>query len=288
MPTKTEKDDLTGLETTGHEWDDIKELNNPLPRWWLYVFYACIAWSLVYFVLYPSIPWINGYFGGVLGTQQREVLDQQLAEARERQAVYLERMEDASAQQILEDSDLLRFALAGGEAAFADNCAPCHGLGGAGQAQYPVLADDVWLWGGTLADIEYTLDYGIRADHPDARYSLMPTFGDGILDDQQIADSANYVLSLSGEAPDAEAAARGEELYASQCAQCHGDNGQGLTEQGGPRLNDQVWLYGGDYDEVVAQITDPQHGVMPGWNQRLDDMTIRMLTVYVHSLGGGQ
>jgi cytochrome c oxidase cbb3-type subunit 3 len=288
MPTKSEKDSLTGQETTGHEWDGIKELNNPLPRWWLYVFYATIVFSLIWFVLYPSIPWINGYFGGVLGTQQREILDNQMAEARANQAVFLDQIEAAEPQAILDDPGLLRFALAGGEAAFADNCAPCHGLGGSGQAQYPVLADDVWLWGGTLAEIEHTLLYGIRADHPETRMSQMPEFGDGILDEEQIRDVANHVVSLSGEAPDAEAAERGAEVFASQCAQCHGENGQGLHERGSPRLNDQVWLYGGSLSDVIAQITEPEHGMMPRWNERLEDTTIRMLTVYVHSLGGGQ
>jgi len=317
MPTKTEKDSVTGTETTGHEWDGIKELNTPLPKWWLYVLYATIAYSLVYWVLYPSIPGITGYFGGVLGTNNRIALDDKLATAEARQAVYLDRIAAQETAEIAGDQELLGFALAGGRSAFADNCAPCHGLGGAGQLGYPSLADDVWLWGGTLEEIETTLLYGIRSDHEDTHVSEMPAFGsDEILAKDEIAAVADYVLSLSGAAGNeagneagkpaaaeageqaaAEAGAQvgaqvgaevGAEIYADNCAACHGEGGEGDPSLGAPRLNDQIWLYGGTRGDIMAQVNKPQHGVMPAWTGRLDPATIKMLSVYVHSLGGGQ
>lgn len=291
MPTKVEKDALTGTDTTGHEWDGIKELNNPLPRWWLYILYASIAYAVIWVALYPSIPGINSYFGGILGFQQREILSNQIADARQAQADYLDAIADSHLTALAEDPDLFQFSLAGGQAAYNNNCAPCHGLGGAGQANYPVLADDVWLWGGTLDDIRQTLEAGIRwDDHPDTRYSLMPAYGTlGVLSRDQIRDVANYVLTLSGQdAPDAEAAARGAETYQVQCVACHQADGSGDRAQGVPALNDQLWLYGGELGQIIDQVSAPRHGVMPAWGDRLDPATLNMLTLYVHSLGGGE
>ncbi len=291
MPTKVEKDALTGTETTGHEWDGIKELNNPLPRWWLYIFYATIIFSVIWMLLYPSVPWLNGYFGGLLGYQQREVIEDQIGNARQAQAQFLDAIAESDLTALSEDPDLFQFALTGGEAAYNNNCAPCHGLGGAGQANYPVLADDVWLWGGSMEDIHHTLDVGVRwEENQDTRFSLMPAYGTlGIFDRDQIRDVANYVLTLSGQAaPDPEAAERGAALYAEQCALCHMDDGSGDRLQGSPALNDQLWLYGGELEEIMAQISAPRHGVMPAWGGRLDPATLNMLTLYVHSLGGGE
>ena len=289
MPTKIEKDAVTGRDTTGHEWDGIKELNTPLPKWWLYVMYATIIWSVVWWFLYPSWPGITGYFGGVVGANQRLELDQRMAEASAAQAQYLERIEAASLEQIASDPELTSFALAGGSAAFADNCAPCHGLGGAGQGFYPSLADDTWIWGGTLDEIHTTLLYGIRSNHEDTRFNMMPAYGmDGILDRQQINDVAAHVLALAGREHDAEAAARGAAIFAEQCTACHGEAGEGIQELGAPRLDDAIWLYGSTKEEIVAQIHAPRHGVMPAWTGRLDPETLKTLSVYVHGLGGGQ
>jgi cytochrome c oxidase cbb3-type subunit III len=289
MPTKVEKDSVTGTETTGHEWDGIKELNTPLPKWWVYLLYATIAYSLVYWVLYPSIPGITGYIGGVLGTNNRIALDEKLAAAEQRQAAYLDRIAGRSTDEITRDPQLLGFALAGGRSLFADNCSPCHGLGGAGQRGYPSLADDSWLWGGTLDDIETTILYGIRSGHDEARYSEMPAFGaDELLTEEEIAAVADYVLSLTGRAADEGAAAQGAAVFADNCAACHGEGGEGDPAQGAPRLNDQIWLYGGERADIIAQVRKPQHGVMPAWSGRLDPVAIKMLTVYIYSLGGGQ
>ena len=289
MPTKVEKDAATGRETTGHEWDGIKELNTPLPKWWLYVLYATVVWAVVWWVLYPSWPWVNTYFGGVLGYNQRAALDVRIAEAAAGRAGWQEQVRAASLDEIRADSELMTVAFTGGEAAFADNCAPCHGLGGAGQGFYPSLADDAWIWGGSLDEIHHTISYGVRNADPEARFNTMPAFGaDEILERQQIDQVTDYVLSLSGGGENAGAAEAGASIFAEQCAACHGEEGTGLAELGAPDLTDQIWLYGGSKAEIVAQIHDPRHGVMPPWAGRLDPETIKSLTIYVHALGGGE
>lgn len=288
MPTKIEKDTLTGVETTGHEWDGIQELNNPLPKWWLYVFFATVVWSAVWVVLYDAIPFWNSHSQGVLGSDQRTNLERSLAAARERQAAFYDAIDAASVEDILADPDLLAFANAGGAAAFADNCAPCHGLGGAGQAGvYPVLADDDWLWGGDPQSILATIQHGVRNnDDPAARQSMMPAFD--YLPGEDVTAIATFVASLSGEVENQALVGQGQELYAQNCAACHGEDAKGQQALGAPNLSDQIWLYGSGVENIRAQLLNPQHGVMPPWQGRLDDSTIKMLTVYVHQLGGGQ
>ncbi|MEZ5931627.1 MAG: cytochrome-c oxidase, cbb3-type subunit III [Alphaproteobacteria bacterium] len=289
MPTKVEKDEITGQNTTGHEWDGIKELNTPLPKWWLYTFYVCIIYSVIWWILYPSWPYVTGYFGGVLGSNQRVELDERLATAKAAQAQYFDRIQAASADEIIADPELLSFAVAGGQAAFADNCAPCHALGGAGQGPYPTLADDDWIWGGTLDDIHQTINYGIRSTHEETRFNEMPAFGrDEILTREDVDAVANYVVGLSGGDHDAALAENGAVIYQEQCAACHGEQGEGMQELGAPNLSDQIWLYGGSEEAIAQQIYAPQQGVMPAWTGRLDEETIKILTVYVHTLGGGQ
>ncbi|MCS6878406.1 MAG: cytochrome-c oxidase, cbb3-type subunit III [Geminicoccaceae bacterium] len=290
MPAKIEKDELSGMETTGHEWDGIKELNTPLPKWWVYLFYATILFSIAWWILYPAWPSLTGYTKGVLGSNQRLEVEERLAEGRARQQKWLEQIAAKSPAEIRADPELLRFATVGGQAAFATNCAPCHAAGGAGQGFFPALVDDEWIWGGTLEDIEYSIRHGIRnVDDPQARASVMPAFGaDGILDRAQIRDVTQFVLQWSGRATDQAAVARGAALYAEHCASCHGENGEGMTALGAPRLSDAIWLYGGKVEQIEAQIWRPRHGVMPPWQGRLSDETIKMLTVYVHGLGGGQ
>jgi len=287
MPTKVEKDAITGTEMTGHEWDGIKELDTPLPRWWVWTFYVTIAWAVGYWVVYPAWPTLSGYTRGLLGWSQYHSLADQMREADAAKAVYLEKLKTASVEQILADKQLLDFAVAGGKAAFADNCAPCHGAGGAGAKGYPNLNDDDWLWGGKLSDIEKTIRFGARSGNDKGHQGNMPPFT-GVLKPEQISDVADYVLSLSGTKGDEAALARGKQIFAENCAACHGDNGDGNTDIGAPRLNDKIWLYGGDKATVVETITYARRGVMPAWIERLPETTTKMLAVYVHSLGGSQ
>ena len=287
MPTKIEKDTISGRETTGHEWDDIKELNTPLPKWWLWTFYATIAWGIVFVIIYPSLPGWRGTSGWVA----REAIVSEMADVRARQEPMLARLREATPAAIAADPELRAFATAGGRVAFANNCAGCHGAGGQGAlGGFPALVDDDWLWGGSLEAIQHTIRHGIRAGESDEeRVSQMPRFGaDGLLTAAQINDVAEHVLGFTGRATDAAAAARGAATFAEQCASCHGERGEGNRDFGGPRLSDQVWLYGSGKAEIVAMIRNPRAGVMPAWQGRLDPATVNMLTVFVHSLGGGE
>jgi cytochrome c oxidase cbb3-type subunit III len=289
MPTKIEKDLVTGTDTTGHEWDGIKELDTPLPKWWLYVFYATIVWSLGYYVLYPAWPSLSSHTSGLLGYSSRiEIRDRLAAQTAER-APFVERINATSLEEIEKQPDLFNFAIGGGRAVFAENCVPCHGAGGAGAKGFPSLADDEWLWGGTREAIWQTIRHGIRNANSDSRQSQMPRFGvEGILKPAEIADVAEYVMSLSGASKDAAAAARGAPLFAENCASCHGEQGEGNQEVGSPSLTDRIWLYGGDKASIVQSIRAARNGSMPAWSERLDDATLKMLTIYVHSLGGGK
>jgi cytochrome c oxidase cbb3-type subunit 3 len=287
--TDINKDALTGKATTGHEWDGIQELNTPLPKWWLTVLYACIAFSVLWWILYPAIPFLHGYTKGVLGYNSHKVYEQEAAAAADAQKVWLDKIAAANTDQINADPELLNFAMSGGKALFNENCAACHAPGGAGRPNFPVLADDDWLWGGTLAAIEQTIRHGIRSTDPDTRSTIMPNFGaDGVLTADQIADVANFVLSLSGEKSDPAAVERGGKVFADNCVACHGEAGKGNPELGAPNLTDRIWLHGSGMKAIVAQVTKPKHGVMPAWQGRLTDSQIKMLAVYVHALGGGQ
>jgi len=283
------RDALTGKATTGHEWDGIQELDNPMPRWWLNVLYACILFSILWWVLYPAIPSLSGYTKGVLGYNSHGVYAQQAAEAAAAQKVWVDKITASTTDQINADQELLNFAMSGGKALFNENCAACHAPGGAGRPAYPVLADDDWLWGGSLAQIEQTIRHGIRATDEETRNNVMPNFGaDGVLKADQISDVAAFVMSLSGETADAAMSGRGKQVFAENCAACHGEQGKGNLELGAPNLTDSLWLYGGDAQTITAQVTKPHHGVMPAWQGRLTDAQIKMLAVYVHALGGGQ
>lgn len=284
-----EKDEISGTETTGHEWDGIKELNTPLPRWWIMTFYATIVWALGYTILYPAWPLVTEATPGVLGYSSRADVAAEIAGAQSAQAQWLEKIRSASLEEIVKDQDLLQFARAGGAAAFKVNCIQCHGSGAAGSPGYPNLNDDDWLWGGKIADLHQTISGGVRSDHKETRASQMPRYGlDKLLDDPQIEDAAEYVLALSGQTADAAAAARGEKIFAEQCATCHNPDGKGKQEQGAPNLTDKIWLYGGTRPAIVESIRTGRGGMMPAWAGRLDPVTIKSLAVYVHSLGGGK
>jgi len=290
MPTKIEKDAISGRETTGHEWDGIKELNTPLPRWWLLVFYATIIFAAVWCVLYPSWPGVTGYFHGVLGYSQRQELDKDIQAAAAEHADIRKKIAAATIDQVAADPELNEYAQAGGKAIFANNCAVCHGNAGSGRPNYPILVDDKWLWGGKRADIYKTIQHGIRsADDPATRLSQMPRFGaDKVLTPPQIDDVAAYVRTLAHLDQPADAAKRGQAVFAEQCAVCHGATGQGNRQVGAPSLVDNIWQYSGTLAGIEQQVTLPKQGVMPAWGKRLDDADIKMVAIYVHDLGGGE
>ncbi len=282
-------DQKTGQKTTGHEWDGIEELNTPLPRWWLWVFYVCIVWSVGYWVVYPAWPLVSSHTKGIWDYASRADVVREMDELKALRATKAVGLEAASLEQIKADPKLREIALAQGRAAFGDNCSACHGSGAQGSVGYPNLNDDDWLWGGTLNDIHTTLQYGIRSDHAQARVGNMPAFGkDGILKTAEIEQLADYVLSLSGAAPKDAKIDAGKALFADNCASCHGDDAKGNQELGAPSLADKIWLYEGSRKVISAQIYNSRNGVMPSWSGRLDPVTIKSLAVYVHSLGGGK
>ena len=289
MTEKNEVDEFTGVETTGHEWDGLKELNNPAPRWWLIVMIVCIIWGVGYMVIYPAWPTLSGdgERGGTEGTMgwtQYQELEASQAEIFARRAENLRAFEAASFNDVQNDENLYAFAVAGGASAFKDNCATCHGTGGAGAPGYPNLLDDDWLWGGDINTIHDTIRYGVRSDHPDARLSEMPAFGE-ILSIEEVRALTSHVLSFTS---DIQSTELGAQAYLDNCASCHGDEGKGVRELGAPNLADAVWFYGDKPEDIARQIGNPRHGVMPAWEARLDANTIRQLAIYVHALGGGE
>lgn len=287
--SKREADEVTGVETTGHEWDGIRELDNPLPRWWLYVFYACIAVAVVYWVLMPAWPGVSGYTKGVLGQSDRAAVVGELEALKGVRGAQATRLKTASLEEIERDPELQAYAQAVGQSVFGDNCATCHGTGGVGAKGYANLRDDVWLWGGSLTDIHKTIQVGIRADHPQTRTSQMPAFGrDQMLTAAQVSDMTEYVVALSRRSADVAAVRRAAPIYAAQCVACHGPTGLGDQAQGAPNLTDQEWLYGSKREDIQAQIWNGRSGVMPTWEARFDPETLKALAVYIHANAGGQ
>lgn len=287
--SERERDEHTGTETTGHEWDGIKELDTPLPRWWLWVWYGTILFAVVYWILMPAWPGITGYTKGVLGASDRAEVVQELGDLAKHRQAGEARLQNASLQQIEADPELQAYAMQVGQSVFGDNCATCHGAGGAGLKGYPNLRDDVWLWGGTLDEIRHTIQVGVRSGHPQARgEKLMPAFGrDQLLTDAQINDLTEYVVALSGRKASATAVARARQTFADQCSACHGPAGTGDPAQGIPNLTDAEWLYGSDRAAIRDQLWNGRNGVMPTWEARFSPETIKALAVYIHANAGG-
>ncbi|MDJ1465767.1 cytochrome-c oxidase, cbb3-type subunit III [Nitratireductor sp. GZWM139] len=288
MSEKKDIDEVSGVSTTGHEWDGIKELDNPMPRWWVWTFYATIVWAIGYTVAYPAWPLVSSATQGVLGYSSRSEFSTTMDVVSAQQADLRQAIADKSLEEILADETLRRFATAAGDAAFKVNCSQCHGSGAQGSAGYPNLNDDDWLWGGDIESIHQTIAHGVRfAGDDDTRFGEMPAFGD-ILSADEIRQVAVHVVSFTGTPSDPALAEAGAQVFADNCASCHGDNGQGDITFGAPNLADAIWLYGSSEREIAAQVRQPKHGVMPAWQARLGDPTVKQLSVYVYSLGGGQ
>lgn len=284
-----EIDELTGTPTTGHDWDGIKELDTPMPRWWLWTFYGTIIFAVVYVILYPAIPLATRATSGLLGWTSRGALHTEVQQAQAAQATFRDQISASSMDQIVANPDLFQFASRAGRSAFLINCVPCHGSGAQGSVGYPNLQDDEWLWGGTPEEIRTTIAHGIRStDDPATHESVMPAFGhDGILNQQQIVNVSAYVMTLSGLTPRYGVSSDGKQVFADNCAACHGAGGEGKKDVGAPNLKDAIWLRSSNQDAIVAQITNPKMGVMPAWEPRLGPIAVKELAAYVYSLGGG-
>jgi cytochrome c oxidase cbb3-type subunit III len=282
-------DQISGTATTGHEWDGIKELNTPMPRWWVWLFYATIVWAVAYWVVYPAWPTLTGFTQGLLGYTNRAQVAVEIAALQRTRGDKAAALTQVSLAAIEKDPTLLALARAQGRAAFGNNCAPCHGVGATGSKGYPNLNDDDWLWGGSLDQIYQTIRYGARSTHPDTHQGNMPPFGkQNILKSDEIVKVANYTRSLSGlSVRQGTDLAAGKKIFVDNCAVCHGEDGKGNQELGAPNLTDGIWLYSSDEATIIEGITNGRNGVMPAWVDRLDPATIKALTVYVHTLGGG-
>lgn len=281
-------DALTGTATTGHDWDGIQELNTPLPRWWLWLFYLTIIWSVGYWIVYPAWPLVTDATKGVFGYNSRAVVVEDLAALQAQRGPMMKQLASASTAEIAASPQLIDFARAQGRVAFADNCAPCHGAGGGGAKGYPNLNDDDWLWGGKLADIEKTIRFGIRGGNDNGHQGNMPPFKD-VLKPAEMSNVADYVRSLAGLSTEAGVDLKaGQKVYADNCAVCHGDAGKGNREVGAPNLTDRIWLYGSDKATIVQGLQQGRGGVMPVWEGRLSEPVIKALAVYVYGFGGGE
>ncbi|MFN3969878.1 MAG: cytochrome-c oxidase, cbb3-type subunit III [Gemmobacter sp.] len=278
------------VETTGHSWDGIEEFNNPLPRWWLYTFYLCIVWGLGYTIFYPAWPMLTQATPGVLGASTRADVAVDIQRFADANADIKARLVDTELTDIAADPDLASYAQNAGAAVFRTWCVQCHGSGAAGvqAAGYPNLLDDDWLWGGDIENIHTTITHGIRNTTSDeARYSQMPAFGE-LLERAEIENLVQFVRQMSGQEHDAAVAEPGAELFADNCASCHGDLGEGNRDLGAPRLNDAIWLYGGSEAAIRYSIVNARFGVMPNFDARLGEADIRSVAFYVHGLGGGE
>ena len=303
------KDPLTGAETTGHVWDDtLQEFNNPLPRWWLWTFYGTILFTITYWVMYPSWPIGKTYLKGVgneityktdAGEEKsthwnmRALLahDMQNGEAALKQKEYLDKVGAASYEQIASDADMSSFVRSYGVGMFGDNCAACHQAGGQGVVgQFPNLVDDDWLWGGDTTTIETTIRNG--------RLGYMPAYSN-VLDNTQLGQVANYVLSMSGETVDAAAAAEGQKIFQGEtggCYMCHTKEGKGLHAQGSANLTDKVWTIANlpaaetpeaKLEAVKAVIHNGVKRQMPVFGadgRNLSDTEIKVLTAYIKQM----
>lgn len=280
--------------TTGHQWDGIEELNNPLPRWWVWIFYATIVWGIWYTIAYPAWPMMKEATAGYLGYSTRQNVADDIAAVDARNADIIARLEATDLSAIADDPELHQFAVNGGAAVFLANCSQCHGSGAAGAKGYPNLLDNDWLWGGSIEEIAYTVEHGIRNEQsPDARWTEMPAFGD-ILSKEEVGAVVQHVLAISGQEHDAAQLALGEEVYLTNCAGCHGDAGEGMREMGAPQLNDVIWLYGGDEAALTETVMNARFGVMPAWGAEwqpaagLTNAEVKAVASYVQQLGGGE
>jgi len=275
---------------TGHEWDGIRELDNPLPRWWVLSLWASLIAVVIYCILYPSVPLIHGNTKGVLGWTQIKEYKENMAEIEAVRAPYEAKLQEMTATQILDDTELSTFTQSSVSALFGNRCAPCHGAGGQGGPGFPVLADDDWLYGGTVDTIQETITYGRQGNMP-AHASFLSA--------KEIDDVVRYVsgLSMGNVYPAGKAVFNGETEGAAACSGCHGEDGRGMQMMGSANLTDGIWRFSGTEEGIRYTI---MHGVnddsdsktrkatMPAFEERLTETQIKKLAILVHQFGGGE
>ena len=254
--------------TTGHVWDeDLRELNNPLPLWWMGLFVLTVVFSFAYLVFYPGL----GSFAGTLGWTQRQAYDAEVERLQQQVAPLYARFTGMNAPQLAGDAQAMRI----GERLFINNCATCHGSDARGSKGFPNLTDGDWLWGGGFDTIQQTIAKG--------RSGAMPPMAAAVGSSDEVRNVAHYVLSLSGSPHDSVAAQLGRSKF-SACAACHGADGKGNPALGAPNLSDKVWLHGWGESAIIAMVNGGKNNVMPAHGQRLSSEQIRVLAAYVWSL----
>ncbi|MBP7334252.1 cytochrome-c oxidase, cbb3-type subunit III [Niveispirillum sp.] len=280
-----ERDPITGHMTTGHEWNGIRELNTPVPRAVWFFLITAFLFSLFWWVLMPAWPLGHTYTKGLLGIDQRQVVKDDLRRATENAPPWRSEVAGREYADIQNDPVLMQQVRRHGAVLFGDNCAGCHGQGGTGGPGFPALAAGAWLWGGAPEVLAETLRVGINSDHPDTRVSQMPAFGrDQLLGRADILAVIAHVRSLSGTGSGSSA---GSELFAANCAACHGEDAKGMVETGAPNLTDATWIYGGNEQVLFTTLFYGRQGHMPRWDQRLSDLDRKVLALYVADLAAG-
>ncbi|QRI66552.1 cytochrome-c oxidase, cbb3-type subunit III (plasmid) [Shinella sp. PSBB067] len=283
------RDPATGRATTGHEWNGIEELETPIPRVVIFFLTVTTLFAIGYWILMPAWPLGVTYTKGLLGIDQRAVVTKQVEDAAATRAVWTGRIAEASLEDIAADPDLMNHVRETGRTLFIDNCAACHGTRGTGGPGFPNLAAKAWLWGGEPDTIAETIRIGINATNEETRVSQMMAFGrDGVLDDRQVRAVAAYVRSLSDlpmGASDKAMVEDGKQVFADNCVACHGENGHGSKDVGAPNLTDATWIYGSDAQTVFTTVYSGRQGHMPHWEGRLSPVDIKILALYVGTLG---
>lgn len=285
-----ERDKQSGYLTTGHEWNGIKELNTPVPRIVILCFIGTFLFSVGYWYMMPSWPLGDRFYPGKLGIDQRTTVTDKMAEADALKQEWINRLESADYRDIPYDDELMNLVDVSGARLFDDNCAVCHGRQGTGNLNYPSLADDSWLWGDDPEHIAQTLRVGINSDHPDARFAIMPAFGElGVLDKTTIENVVQYVraeakLPVLRAASDLKRQESGKQTFLSVCAGCHGQDLKGKQSIGTPNLVDRHWIYGDDTAQMVASIWSGRKGLMPSWEARLEPYERKILALYATTL----
>lgn len=284
-----ERDPITGYETTGHEWNGIKELNTPVPRPVYFFLITMGFFALVWTLLMPSWPYGSGYFKGLLGVDQKVVVAKSVAAADAERAAWMTRIEKEDLAQIQSDPDLMRTVREDGRTLFGDNCAACHGANAKGNKGYPNIAQSPMLWGDDPQTVQQTVTVGINGTDPNTRVSQMLAFGrDGTLTQEQVSLLAGFVKSLSVPATvtdeTKDGIAQGKALFTTNCVACHGNDAKGLAEFGAPNLTDNYWTYGGERKDIYESIYHGRQGHMPSWGTRLTPADLKIITLYVLDL----
>jgi len=266
---KSQTTDTETDRTMGHSFDGIEEYDNPLPKWWFYLFLATCIFALGYLALYPGL----GNYKGLLGWTSANQWEAEMAEAEDKYGEIYAQFGKTPIPELAKNEDALKI----GQRLFANNCSVCHGTAARGQVGFPNLTDNDWLYGGSPEQIHTTITQGRMGNMP--AKGVMPN-----MTNEQVNQVVNYVLSFSGREKDAQAAEAGAQVFAQACSACHGPNAKGNQAMGAPNLTDNVWLYGSTYEWIKETVMNGRQNQMPAQEGRLSSDQIQIVAAYVYSL----